>query len=213
MNKFVVLSKRLFDLFFGFLGVFFLMPVFIIIALLIKLDSKGSILFRQRRLGKDLRPFTIYKFRSMVEGAENMEGGIFNTVGDQRVTRIGRFLRDSSLDELPQFINIIKGDMSFVGPRPPVTYELGDLKKLSKDFKDRFRVKPGVTGLSQISGRNENTWDKKVKFDNDYIEKFYKYGVLIDVKIILLTFIKVVKNEGGYETHENIEKDKKRMNP
>jgi lipopolysaccharide/colanic/teichoic acid biosynthesis glycosyltransferase len=147
----------------------------------------------------------------MVENAENMGTGIFNMKNDSRVTKVGQFLRDTSIDELPQFINIINGTMSFVGPRPPVTYELGDLDKLSQEFNDRFRVKPGVTGLAQVSGRNELSWDEKVKFDNEYIEKFYKYGILYDIWLILLTVIKVIKNEGSHEIEENVQKDMARI--
>ena len=148
----------------------------------------------------------------MVVGSEDMEGGIFNTKDDVRVTRAGSFLRNSSLDELPQFINIIKGDMSFVGPRPPVTYELGDLNSLTPDFENRFDMKPGVTGLAQVNGRNELSWDEKVVYDNQYIQLFKKWGILIDIKLILLTVIKVVKNEGSHEIVENVEKDMKRIN-
>jgi len=155
--------------------------------------------------------YPIYKFRSMVVNAENMGAGIFNMRNDNRVTRVGSFLRSTSLDEMPQFINIIMGDMSFVGPRPPVSYELGDLNKLNQEFENRFRMKPGITGLAQVSGRNELSWDEKVRYDNRYIELFEKYGILIDIKLLLLTVVKIIKNEGGYEISENIERDRKRI--
>ena len=122
------------------------------------------------------------------------------------------FLRNTSIDELPQLINIINGDMSFVGPRPAVTYELGDLDKLAPAFESRFDVKPGVTGLAQVNGRNELSWNEKVVYDNRYIELFQKWGILIDIKIILLTIAKVIKNKGSHESVENIEIDKKRIN-
>lgn len=203
--------KRLFDIVFGVIGLVIVFPFFIIIAIAIKLDSKGNVFFKQARLGKDKKPYMIYKFRSMVENAENMGTGIFNMKNDARVTRVGQFLRDTSLDEFPQFINIIRGDMSFVGPRPPVTYELGDLDSLSLEFNNRFSVKPGVTGLAQVSGRNELSWDEKVKYDNKYISLFEKWGVLIDIKLIFLTAIKVIKNEGSHELSENVEKDMERI--
>jgi lipopolysaccharide/colanic/teichoic acid biosynthesis glycosyltransferase len=148
----------------------------------------------------------------MVVGAEGMDAGIFNVKNDSRITKFGNFLRNTSIDELPQLINIIKGDMSFVGPRPPVTYELGDLDKLSSKFESRFKMKPGVTGLAQVSGRNELSWDEKVVYDNRYIELFQKWGILIDIKLILLTIAKVIKNEGSHEIVENVEKDMKRIN-
>ena len=203
--------KRLFDIVFGIIGLLIVLPLLIIVAIVIKLDSKGSIFFKQARLGKDKKPYMIYKFRSMVENAENMGTGIFNMKNDSRVTKVGQFLRDTSIDELPQFINIIKGNMSFIGPRPPVTYELGDLDQLSDEFNDRFRVKPGVSGLAQVSGRNELSWDEKVKYDNIYIEKFYKYGIVYDIWLIVLTVIKVIKNEGSHEVEENVQKDMARI--
>lgn len=211
MKRFHDITKRILDIVFGIIGLIIVSPFFILISIAIKIDSKGSIFFKQARLGKDKKPYMIYKFRSMVTNAENMGTGIFNMKNDSRVTRIGQFLRDTSLDEFPQFINIIKGDMSFVGPRPPVTYELGDLDELTQEFKDRFRIKPGVTGLAQVSGRNELSWDEKVKFDNQYIEDFYKWGILLDIKLVLLTIWKVVKNEGSHEIAENVEKDMARI--
>ena len=203
--------KRLFDIIFGIIGLLIVSPLFIVVSIVIKIDSKGAVFFRQARLGKDKKPYMIYKFRSMVENAENMGTGIFNMKNDSRVTKVGQFLRDTSIDELPQFINIIKGDMSFIGPRPPVTYELGDLDELSQEFNDRFRVKPGVSGLAQVSGRNELSWDEKVKYDNIYIENFYKYGIIYDIWLIILTVIKVMKNEGSHEVEENVQKDMARM--
>ncbi|WXT99906.1 MAG: UDP-glucose:undecaprenyl-phosphate glucose-1-phosphate transferase [Catillopecten margaritatus gill symbiont] len=212
MSALNLLIKRIFDIYFGLLGLICVLPLFALIAIGIKLDSKGPVFFRQARLGVNKKPYYIYKFRSMSVGAEQMKGGIFNTENDSRVTGFGGFLRDTSLDELPQFINIVRGEMSFVGPRPPVTYELGDLDDLTPEFEERFRMKPGVTGLAQVSGRNELSWDEKVAFDNQYIELFKKWGILIDIKLILLTIVRVVKNEGSHEIAENVEKDRQRIN-
>ena len=135
----------------------------------------------------------------MVVGAEKAEMGLFNYANDSRVTHIGRKLRDTSLDELPQLINILKGDMSFVGPRPAVTYELGEFETLNKRYRKRFEVLPGITGLAQVSGRNEINWDKKVDYDNKYIDLFQKVGIWIDIKILFQTFIKVIKHSDIYE--------------
>lgn len=204
--------KRLFDIFFSLTGLVLVLPLLLVIAIAVKINSPGPIFFLQKRIGINGKVFSIVKFRTMVVNAESMEGGIFNTANDPRVTKIGNFLRNSSLDEIPQFINILRGDMSFVGPRPPVTYELGDYESWDADLKKSFSVKPGVTGLAQVSGRNELNWDEKTKFNLEYIDKYRSYGLLFDIKIILLTIVKVLKNEGSHELSDNIEADKKRMN-
>lgn len=134
----------------------------------------------------------MYKFRSMIVNAEQMGTGLFNYENDSRVTKVGRKLRDSSLDELPQLINIFKGEMSVVGPRPCVTYELGDFDTLNKKYKKRFQVKAGLTGLAQIKGRNDISWDEKVTYDNEYVDMFNKYGFLADIKIGIESFLKLL---------------------
>jgi len=211
MSKIHDLMKRIFDIIFGILGILLVSPLFIVIAIAIKLDSKGSIFFKQARLGLNGEPYYIYKFRSMVENAENIGTGLFNYENDPRVTKIGNFLRNTSLDEFPQFINIIKGDMSFVGPRPPVSYELGDYNDFDDNLKKCFTVKPGVTGLAQVSGRNELSWDEKITYNLRYIENFYKLGLIYDIKLIILTVFKVFKNEGSHELPENSKNDMARV--
>ena len=139
------------------------------------------------------------KFRSMVVNAESMGAGLFNYENDPRVTKAGRFLRNSSIDELPQLFNILKGDMSVVGPRPCVTYELGDFDTLNKRYKKRFEVKAGLTGLAQVKGRNDISWDEKVGYDNQYVDEFKRIGILIDLKILFWSVIKVFKKENIYE--------------
>lgn len=208
LNK---ILKRLIDLVLSIFLIFLLFPIFLIIAILIKIDSKGPVLFKQRRLGLNGKVFLIYKFRSMVENAEFMETGLFNLENDPRVTRIGRLLRNYSLDELPQLINVIKGELSLVGPRPPVEYELGKYENFDDKLKKRFTVKPGITGLAQINGRNQLSWDEKIIYDLEYIEKFNKYGILYDIVILFRTFIKVFKREGIYENYENIIKDSNKI--
>ena len=176
-----------------------LTPLWIIIAIAIKRDSEGPVFFKQGRRTKDGRVFQMLKFRSMVVNAEKMGAGLFNYENDPRVTKVGRKLRDSSLDELPQLFNIFVGDMSVVGPRPCVTYELGDFKTLNKRYKKRFEVKAGLTGLAQIKGRNDISWDEKVTYDNEYVDLFDKYGFLIDIKVGLQSVFKAFKHEKIYE--------------
>lgn len=203
--------KRFLDSFFSALGIIMLIPAFLVIALAVKMDSKGPVFFKQGRLGKHGRVFQIVKFRSMVVKAEFMGTGLFNYADDPRVTRVGRFLRNTSLDELPQLLNILKGEMSFVGPRPPVTYELGDYEDFDADLKRCFTMKPGVTGLAQINGRNELSRDEKTVFDLNYIASFQKWGILLDLKIILLTIVKVITMQGSHEVPENKESDEAKM--
>ena len=139
------------------------------------------------------------KFRSMVVNAEGTGTGLFNFEDDPRVTKVGRFLRNTSLDELPQLFNILIGDMSIVGPRPCVSYELGDFDTLNKTYKKRFEAKAGLTGWAQIKGRNDISWPDKVIYDNVYIDLFKEKGIIIDIQIIFITALKVFKKENIYE--------------
>lgn len=195
-NKFL---KRFFDIVICSVALVVLIPVWLLIALAIKADSKGPVLFAQDRRTKDGHIFKMYKFRSMVVNAESMGAGLFNYENDPRVTKTGRFLRNSSLDELPQLWNVIKGDLSLVGPRPCVSYELGDFETLNKKYKKRFGVRGGITGLAQVKGRNENSWDEKVTYDNIYIDEFKKQGVWLDIKILVGTVAKVFQKQDIYE--------------
>lgn len=199
MYKEYLIVKSILDFIFALFLLILLLPLMFLIAFAIKIDSKGPVFFKQGRLGRNGKVFSIYKFRTMIENAENMGTGLFNYKDDFRVTRVGKFLRLTSLDELPQLYNILIGDMSFVGPRPPVTYELGKFEDLNEEQKKRFIIKPGITGLAQISGRNELSWDDKIKLDNIYIEELKRFGFMIDLKIILLTIYKVLSMEGSYE--------------
>ena len=201
MYKLNCFIKRLFDIVSAGALALVLTPLWIIVAIAIKLDSKGPVFFKQNRRTKDGRVFKMLKFRSMVVNAEQMAAGLFNYENDPRVTKVGRFLRDTSIDELPQLFNIIKGDMSVVGPRPCVEYELGDFDTLNKRYKKRFQVKAGLTGLAQTMGRNDNSWDNKVTYDNQYVDAFKKIGVLIDIKILWNSVIKVSKKENIYENN------------
>ena len=191
--------KRLFDIFSSLTAILLLMPIWLIIPIAIKCDSKGPVFFKQERRTKKGRIFKMLKFRSMVVNAEQTGTGLFNYKDDPRVTKVGRFLRNSSIDELPQLFNIFKGDMSVIGPRPCVKYELGDFETLNKKYKKRFEMKAGLTGLAQVKGRNDISWDEKVEYDNLYIDNFKKHGIFTDIKILWLSVIKVFKKESIYE--------------
>lgn len=191
--------KRLFDIFSTLVVILLLTPLWIIVAIAIKCDSKGPIFFKQERRTKNGKIFKMLKFRSMVVNAESMGTGLFNYENDPRVTNVGRFLRKTSIDELPQLFNIFIGQMSVIGPRPCVKYELGDFDTLNKKYKKRFEMKAGLTGLAQTKGRNDIEWDKKVELDNEYIDKFKKFGVLVDIKLLFNSVFKVFKKENIYE--------------
>lgn len=196
--------KRLLDIFTSGLLVLVLTPLWIIVAIWIKMDSQGPVFFKQDRRTKDGRIFQMLKFRSMIVNAEQMEAGLFSYENDPRVTKAGRFLRNSSIDELPQLFNILKGDMSIVGPRPCVTYELGDFDTLNKRYKKRFEVKAGLTGLAQVRGRNDLSWDEKVGYDNQYVDELRRMGVLADIKILFESVIKVFAKEDIYENKADL---------
>lgn len=196
INNFI---KRLFDIISSGILIVLLLPLWIILAVMVKADSPGPVFFKQGRRTKNGRVFSMLKFRSMVVNAESMGAGLFNYENDPRVTKVGRFLRNSSLDELPQLFNIFIGDMSVVGPRPCVTYELGDFETLNKRYKKRFEVKAGLTGLAQVKGRNDISWDEKVGYDNQYVEYYNRYGVLYDLGILLSSVMRVFKKDKIYE--------------
>lgn len=171
-------------------------PILAVIALAVKLDSRGPILFRQRRLGKDGAIFDILKFRTMNEGASVVIGEdhtVVNPVGDFRVTRVGRLLRLTSLDELPQLLNVLKGDMSLVGPRPDLPEGLAVYDQRQKR---KLEVKPGLTGLAQVSGRNRLGAEEKWELDVQYVEQ---QSAALDVRILLGTLVGVLRREGIYK--------------
>jgi len=191
-NKVYLFLKRLIDIVGSGLGILILIPVFLIIGILIKLeDPKGSVFFSQKRNGLNGKEFNMYKFRSMVHNAEDlleslmskneMDGPVFKIKDDPRITKIGKFIRKTSLDELPQLFNVLKGDMSLVGPRPPIPREVIQYNKYQYQ---RLLVKPGITCYWQISGRNNIDFDEWVELDLKYIKE---RNLFKDIYIILMT--------------------------
>jgi len=184
--------KRISDLIISILAISLLFPLFLVIFLAVKLSGKGPAVFKQQRAGKNGTPFTFYKFRTMKKDADPF-GASPKSANDPRLTKIGKFLREFSLDELPQLFNILKGDMSVVGPRP---LYISQMAEWDQRQKKRLLVKPGLTGLAQISGRAELTREEKLELDVKYVETA---GFCNDVKIILATIVQVFVRKNIYE--------------
>lgn len=183
--------KRIIDIVLSLCILIVLWPVLLIVGLAVKLDSEGPVIFAQERIGLYGKVFKIYKFRTMCVGAEKKEGGVYCEKGDPRVTRIGKILRATSLDELPQIVNILMGDMSFIGPRPPLTYHPWEFDKYSDEQRRMFDVRPGITGWAQINGRKCVQWDKRIEMNVWYVDNV---SFILDIKIFFETIIKVFKN-------------------
>lgn len=198
--------KRIFDFMYALIGLIVLMPLFVLIGLIIKIDSKGPIFFAQRRIGKDQKEFKMLKFRTMrSDTPHNIPTHLMKEPG-KYITRVGKILRKTSLDELPQFINILKGDMSFVGPRPAL-YNQDDLVEEREKY-GVHKVLPGVTGWAQVNGRDTLPIPDKAKLDGEYIKHF---GLWTDAKLLIKTVFAILKSdgvvEGGTGTLENTSKD------
>lgn len=196
--------KRAMDISIASLLLLILSPLYILIALAIKMDSDspGPVFFIQKRCGKNGRMFKMFKFRTMVASAEKMhfellpqkdtDGPMFKMVNDPRVTRLGRILRKTSLDEIPQFVNVLRGEMSLVGPRPLITEEM----KFNTSWRDvRLRVKPGITGLWQVEGRSEAPFCDWIRYDVEYVEN---QSLWLDIRILFKTLKVVFKRTGAY---------------
>ena len=184
------ISKRTMDIVSSLVGLILLSPLFLLVAILIKLDSKGPIIFKQIRIGKNSKPFYIYKFRSMKVETPNLSTEEFINASDF-TTKVGKFIRKTSIDELPQLVNILKGDMSIVGPRPVIEREVRLLEIRKECNVDS--ILPGITGLAQINGRDNIDDYEKVKYDFEYLSK---RNLVLDIKIIINTVLKVAKSEG-----------------
>lgn len=194
--------KRVFDIIASLTGLIILSPVLLITSIAIKIEDKGPVIFSQERVGRNGKTFKMYKFRSMYTNAEEIlkelkdlneaDGPVFKMKNDPRITKVGRFIRKYSIDELLQLINIIRGDMSVVGPRPALPKEVAEYDEFAKQ---RLLVKPGLSCYWQISGRSDIGFEQWMKLDVKYIKEM---GILTDLKIILLTIPAVLKGEGSY---------------
>ena len=189
--------KRAIDIFLSMLVLIVFSWLYLITAILIKAESRGPVIFRQKRLGKDGKEFSIYKFRSMCVGAENKGSGVYSGKGDARVTRIGKIIRATSIDELPQMINILKGDMSLIGPRPPLTYHPWQIEEYTGEQLRMFELRPGITGWAQVNGRKDVEWHKRIELNVWYVEHV---SFVLDLKILFMTVFKVVTNADNENT-------------
>ena len=203
LSPFAQFVKRVGDVFFSCLGLILLSPIFLVVSIIIKLDSPGPVFFKQTRIGRNGRPFKMIKFRSMCDNADNMkerlmsenenaDNHMFKIKNDPRITKFGRFIRKTSIDELPQFINVIRGDMSLVGTRPPT---IDEVKGYNIDHWRRLSIKPGITGMWQVSGRSQiKDFDEVVALDVQYIDN---WSVWLDFKILLKTAWVVITRKGA----------------
>lgn len=199
MNKlYTNFFKRVLDIVLSLILLPCILIACIIIAPIIFIEDKGPIFYNGKRLGKNGKVFKMYKFRSMIVDApdiRNKDGSTFNSEKDPRLTKIGKFLRKTSIDELPQIINVLKGDMSFVGPRPHIITNYKGYNTLTKEKQQRLKIRPGITGYSQAYYRNSITSDEKIKNDIYYVNNV---SLLLDIKIIIKTFVSVINRDNIY---------------
>lgn len=203
MRGFYRAVKRFLDVTASFLGLVLLSPLLLAVSILIKIDSRGPVIFRQKRIGRNGKVFEIYKFRSMCVGTEKIGSGVYSGKGDARVTRIGKILRATSIDELPQLLNILKGEMSFVGPRPPLTYHPWKYEEYTDFQKRMFEVRPGITGWAQVNGRKDVEWHKRIELNVWYVDHM---SLLLDIKIMFMTAFKVLTNADNENSGATVNK-------
>ena len=195
--------KRLLDIILSVLGIVICCIPMLIIAIAIKIDSPGPVIFKQKRLGYKGRVYEIWKFRSMCVGAEQTGSGVYSGKGDARVTRVGNILRKTSLDELPQFFNTLVGSMSFVGPRPPMTYHPWSWEEYTDEQRRMFDVRPGITGWAQVNGRKGVEWNRRIEMSVWYVDHM---SFWLDLKIMWLTVWKVISNADNENTGATVTK-------
>lgn len=174
-----------------------------ITAVAIKLDSPGPVLFKQDRLGKDGKVFKMLKFRSMCVGAEHTGSGVYSGKGDARVTKVGRFIRATSIDELPQLLNVLTGDMGLLGPRPPLTYHPWPIDEYTEEQRHMFDVRPGFSGWAQVHGRKDVEWHHRIELNVWYV-RHCRFS--LDVKIFFMTIFKVLMNADNENVEETLKK-------
>ena len=183
----------------AFVALIVLFVPLVLVAILIKLDSKGPVIFKQERLGKNGVPFKIWKFRSMCVGAEKQGSGVYSYKGDSRITRVGKIIRATSIDEFPQLVNILKGDMALIGPRPALTYHPWPFEQYTERQKHMFDVLPGVTGWAQVHGRKEVPWPERIELNVWYAKNM---SLMLDIKIFFMTIFKVAINANNENVGE-----------
>jgi len=191
--QFYLIIKRLLDIGISLFGLILTLPIMLIVAITIKIETPGPIIFKQSRLGLAGEEFTIYKFRSMIENAEAKTGPVWAQKNDPRITKVGHFIRKKRIDELPQLVNVLKGEMSLVGPRPEREIFIKKFSNEHPSFKNRLLIKPGITGLAQVTGGYELTPRQKARLDLFYIQK---QGLILDIKILLKTILVVILGKG-----------------
>lgn len=196
--------KRFLDIVISAIALIVASPFMLITAILIKLESAGPVIFKQERLGLNGRVFWIYKFRSMCVGAEKTGSGVYSGKGDARVTKVGKIIRATSIDELPQLINILKGDMSIIGPRPPLTYHPWPVEEYTEEQFRMFELRPGITGWAQTHGRKDVEWHKRIELNVWYVDNV---SLWLDIKILFLTVFKVLTNADNENKGETLKKE------
>ena len=196
--------KGAIDRFLAAVGIICFSWLYLILAIEIKIDDpKGPVIFKQERLGKNGKVYWMYKFRSMKVGAEHTGSGVYSNDKDDRITRIGHFLRKTSLDEIPQLFNILKGDMSFVGFRSPLTYHPWKWEEYTDEQRKMFALKPGITGWAQVNGRKTVEWNHRIELNVWYAENV---SFLLDIKIFFMTVFKVFANSDNENTDETVKR-------
>ena len=196
--------KRILDFILALCGLIVLIIPMIIVAIAIKLESKGPVIFKQDRLGYKGKVYKMYKFRSMCVGAEKTGSGVYSDKNDARVTKVGKFIRATSIDELPQLVNVLKGDMALIGFRSPLTYHPWTGDKYTEEQKKMFNVRPGITGWAQVHGRKTVEWNKRIELNVWYAENV---SFLLDLKILFMTVFKVLTNADNENVGETVSKD------